>query len=619
MADTSTSSTLDDATLIARLRERFEDARSRRRPIVERWKQNYAIINSRPWARNRARWMPSPDIPEIFPILSSRVAWIRETSPTFDCSPISDPNSPFYEYNLRLANDMKVVLDANWDQEDYDSELEKILWDGDIYGTGISSTLWDPTAAGGQGDGVMLRVDPFTFYPDPDAHNLDECNYMFEVQRITIGELDRRFPGSAQKLQADMGAAGQEKRPDAPPSQLDDQGGPQFTALGKGGADSTGTRVQAQWGGRHVNIWKFRPDDQVLVFFCWMKDTKELDDDEYGGAASQMTDYSAQGPLAAADDGGTDPNGWTRPDPRQTECWRCVVFVNQTVILDEYAEDLWGHGRHPYDRYVPQDMGEFWGKSMVDLLAPSQISLNRLLAAIEHNIWLMGNPILLEDMASGIPRQQITNKPGQRLRVNAGRTVEYLEPPQMEAQMAVQMLQFYIGEMERISGISGMTRGATPTGRNASSVLDSLQEAAFVRIRLAIRNLETMLRGVGEKNASNICEFYDVPRIISMVGPTGQATALAIAGKHFYSPTPEGRTPLRFQLSVEAGSSLPTSKSARMSEADTLFAMQAIDRASVLEAHNWPNRDLVLQRMAAVEAKEGPLQPTARASAQRTS
>lgn len=612
------SAPLDDATLIARLRERFDDAKARRKPIVARWIQNYTIVNSRPWARNRSNWKPAPDIPEIFPILSSRVAWIRETSPTFDASPVADPNSPFYDYNLQLANDMKVVLDANWTQENYDPELEKLLWDGQIYGTGISSTLWDPTAAGGQGDGVMLRVDPFTFYPDPDAHNLDQCNYMFEVQRITLGELDRRFPGSADKLQSDLGAVGQEKQPDPSPSQLDDNGNPQFTALGKGGKDSTGTRVQAQWGTKTSQPYSFRPDDQVLVFFCWMKDTEEVDDDMAGDVTNQMTSYSANGALGKDDGEGDDPNGWTRPEPRQTECWRCVVFVNNTVILDEHAKDLWGHGRHPYDRYVEQEMGEFWGKSMVDLLAPSQISLNRLLAAIEHNIWLMGNPILLEDISSGISRQTITNKPGTRLRVNPGRDVKYLDPPQMQSDMAVNLLQFYIGEMERISGISGMTRGATPTGRNAQGVLDSLQEAAFVRVRLAIRNLETLLRGVGQKNASNICEFYDAPRIISLVGPTGQATALAISGKHFYSPTPEGRTPLRFQIDVEAGSSLPTSKSARMAEADTLFAMMAIDREAVLEAHNWPNRNNVLQRMQMVEAQEGPLQPGARAAAGRT-
>ena len=51
----------------------------------------------------------------------------------------------------------------------------------------------------------------------------------------------------------------------------------------------------------------------------------------------------------------------------------------------------------------------------------------------------------------------------------------------MQPQMAVELLRFYIGEMERISGISGMVRGATRPAGMPASVLDSLQEAAFVQ------------------------------------------------------------------------------------------------------------------------------------------
>lgn len=615
MASTASASTRTqqtDAHLIGELDTLFQDARSRRRPMVSRWLRNYAIVNSRPWSASRASWKPAPDVPEIFPILSARVAWVRETTPQFDAMPVSDPNSAFYDFYLDLGNDLKITMNSCWDEQRFDPELERMLWDVQMYGTGISKTLWDPTAVDGLGNVTMKRVDPFCFYPDPDAHSLDDANYMFEVQRISIAELDRRFPGAAGQL---VGGDGTESLPDDSPSQLGDrgQGSGGLEPLGRSGKNPAGNDTNPRWSLTTEKSAPFRSaTDHVVVYYAWLRETSDARVPELELAADPTT------PRELLDED-EERNPMTRPDKPRTDSWRCVVYCGATVLLDEFADDLWSHGKHPYDRFVEQEMGEFWGRSMVDLLASAQVSVNRLLAAIEHNIWLMGNPIMVEDKRSGIPRATITNRPGQRLTTNPGSKIDWLSPPQMQPQMAVELLRFYIGEMERISGISGMVRGATPTGRNASSVLDAFQEAAFVRVRLMIRNLETMLKGVAEKTASLICEFYDTPRIVSLVGPSGEQTALAIRGEHFYTSSDKGRVPMRFQISVEAGSSLPTSKHARMAEADTLYAMQAIDREAVLEAHNFPGRKEIVKRQAEKEAVEGPMQPTARAAAGRTS
>jgi len=50
-----------------------------------------------------------------------------------------------------------------------------------------------------------------------------------------------------------------------------------------------------------------------------------------------------------------------------------------------------------------------------------------------------------------------------------------------------------------------------------------------------------------------------------------------------------------------AGSSNPTSRQARIAEADALLAMGAIDRQAVLMTHNFPHWQDIEQRM---EAKE---------------
>jgi hypothetical protein len=133
--------------------------------------------------------------------------------------------------------------------------------------------------------------------------------------------------------------------------------------------------------------------------------------------------------------------------------------------------------------------------------------------------------------------------------------------------------------------------------------------------------LEYALKGAGSKAAALIAEFYDVPRVVALAGPTGEQTVTALGGKHFYVPSSNGMLPLRFQLQVQGGSSITTSRSARMAEADQLFAMGAIDEEAVLSAHDFPNWPMIVDRVREMKAANGSLgePPGARAASGRMS
>jgi hypothetical protein len=219
--------------------------------------------------------------------------------------------------------------------------------------------------------------------------------------------------------------------------------------------------------------------------------------------------------------------------------------------MDEPAENLWSHGQHPFDRYVPIETGEFYGTSMVEMMSPMQESINGLLRSMEHNIWLLGNPPFIEDVRAGISRTVMTNKPGQRITKNSGGDAGWLSPPSIAPGVVSELIRFYIDEMERVSGLSAVVRGATPTGRNAQGVIDSVQEAAFVRIRKTRRNLSMTIGSAGEKAAALIVEFYDKPRIVTLLGSCVSITVwsprLLVGGMcHFMLPSrgviPEGAT-----------------------------------------------------------------------------
>jgi hypothetical protein len=261
-------------------------------------------------------------------------------------------------------------------------------------------------------------------------------------------------------------------------------------------------------------------------------------------------------------------------------------------------------------------MGEFWSLSLVEFLVSPQKAMNRVLAALQHNVELTGNPILKEPR--GRSRTPIVNRPGQRLEVGRGEGQDtgWLEPPQLNTAM-IQLLEYYLKRMEAISGMSAVVKGNTPSGRNAQGVVDAVQEAAFVRIRDVLRNMEWALRGVFIKKADLIVSNYTTPRIMSVAGPKSERSSRALKGGHFLIPTPDGRVPFQYQILVDAGARSHTSRSMREDRAVQLFTLGAIDEQALLSDIEYPNAmevsGRVEQKRAAMQMAEPGARERARA------
>ena len=551
-----TSQSDADKALAQKVRGLFQESRTFRRTQVAKWNRNYRALRNRTWLSPQAH-LPALEVPEMVPIVESLVGWLTDQRPTLDVIPAIPPFSTLADQFQTLADDLRVTLNVNWQQNDHETEIEMVVRDGFTYGTGILKTMWDNTLCNGQGDAVIRRIDPYAFYPDPGASSLRDANYMIEARRVSIQELDRRFPGAGALLAETRYNDTIDERPDLDNTSTTPKANP--GPISPSTSSSYGLPGQSR-----ESI--FRDPSGVTILEAWMREHT----------------------TTTADDG----------TPSVKEDWRCVVVAGPHILLNELASDISPAPRHPYETYYMFANGEMWGQSMVELLLPSQIAINRLLSAAQHHIELTGNPVLLENTRSGTQRIAITNKPGQRLPVGDGGKVEWLNPPPMAPNL-LDLIQFHISEMERASGLSAITRGMMPGGRNAASVMDSLQEASFVRVRMASRQLERVLKNTGERIAGYIVKFYTEPRMVSLIGQNGERTSRALKSLHWYIPEDDGSAPLKFVLQVQAGSSLPTSRQARAAEADSLFAMGAIDLMSLLQAHSWPNAQMVYQRKMA--------------------
>ena len=582
-----------EADLLNDLTQLYQLAKMEKGRYASNWRRNYLIVNNRHYATETSV-IGSPNVTdsEVFPILDSRIAWMTDQKIMIDVMPAAFPSSPFGQHMQRLSTDLEQCLDTTFQVLSWDQQIVMALWDSAMFGAGILAAEWDSGLDNGLGNVNIRRVDPWTFYPDPNATSLKDADYLFEVRRMSYAEIERRFPSTSGHLISDainygetsdhFQRPGTDNNPQIPmawPAVLPGSSGNQ-------GAGSWGLEGQTNLHSGSVL------QAGVNVYVCWIRENYRF--------SRQSTDATLVDAESVVSDS-----------------WRVVVYSGRTVLLDELAENLWQESRHPYVRVVDVEMGDFWPTAITSHLAPNQIAINRLLSSLQGNAELVGNPIFLDVADSGLSRAQIMNRPGSRLVMNKSaanaqaQKPDWLRPPDMPAGVA-NLVQFHIGRMENISGLSGPSKGQLPSGRQGQATTQATQEAGFVRIRSSLRNLEASLGELFRLCANLFIQNTNVPRMVAIVGEDGTDSALRLAARHFYMPSRDpGKPsiPMKYSLVVKAGSSAPTSRQSRIAEADALRSMGAIDNQAVLEAHAWPHWQEVVARLqqeaaAAQQAKE---------------
>lgn len=580
---------------LQRCKSAYAYARAAKKQLYTNWKRNWLLLNNRMWSDFRMSWMPSPSDSEVFPIMANLIGWITDQSVVFTVQASAVPNTPWSQTLEEVADDLELVMQSNWKVRNQQGTVTLGLWDAGLFGAAILKAVWDQTLDSGDGDANFVRVDPWNFYPDPQARDETDGEFYCEVRRMSWEEVERRFPKTCDYLLSDMiyevseGGLDSDDRPTnvrTGPAQfpLSQSSGYQGTFQGPGSTNPATSSTGLPGSGRVKAM--ARPEG-VIVYEMWRREnrTTEVPDPHFEAPAS---DPGKEAPLVDVvyDD------------------WEVVVWSSNTILLQAWASDLWQGATHPYSRFVYEDTGEFWPTPLVSHLAPAQIAINRLLAAFQQSAELTGNPILLESSTGRTRNSLAVNRPGQRMAADpqslqAG-APKWLAPPSMSGDVLL-LIRFWIERMENISGLSTISKGKAPAPRTPEATVNQVQESGFVRVRSVLRNLERALRRLGEIEAQLIVENYTRQRILSVLGPEGDRSVVMLRERHFLEATENELAPFRYSLIVNAGSEVPTSRQARIQEATNLFLIKAIDRPALLEAVNWPHWPAMEQRMSQAE------------------
>ena len=558
----------DDAEFVRRLQQLYNQAKQARGNIVNEWRRNFRLTMNR--ASSQLPAAAGIRANEVYPVIDARVGWMTDQEISCSVTPAADPFSPYFSTQDIQAQQLECVINSIYVTDQWYAEIVQMLWNSAMYGAGFLKAGWDQGLEGGKGNVILKSVSPWCLYIDPFAKDLDEAEFIIEVHTMAEGEIERRYPKVALAKIRRALVAGDVSTEHTPPSQ--EQNVPKQGYLIPIDAGQGATT----WGppGGAEQPYSQAAYKAVNVYECWIKEN-----------CIEWVE---------------PPDPKQEPYPVITSEWRVVVHAGGEVLLDEYADNLYSTNRHPYVRYVDVETGELWGSSLVRDIGPCQIALNRLLSLLQNNIEYTGNPIFVGVKHSGMDRSTFINRPGRIYDVDGGPNSQnakpqWLQPPNMPA-VIMEYMSWWRDEIERIAGLQGGQRGEIPSGRATDKQVAATQEAGFIRIRSAQRNLELSLRKAFELIANLIVINYDVPRHVAIVGPEGDMNSIKLAANHFYTPLPEGPAALRFSLLVNAGSAKPTSRAARIQEANALYQMGVVDPQYVLQAYRVSHWQSVLAR-----------------------
>jgi hypothetical protein len=445
------------------INKKYDNAKMAKAPKVQIWKNCIAAYNSEYF-----KSMSKPDYKsdEISNFIFSTIETIKPIMTDNNPKIMVLPKKPT---QITVLDNIQNIIDFEWSRAKMELKLPQAITLALQIGTAIIGMFWDGDDDKGVGNVTPTLINPFNFFVDPFATDMDNAEYAIYATYKHVNQLKNHYPDKANLL--------------------------------NGGAINNKDLVPSGSDVSNVN-------NQVLVLEAWLRDYTTMDieeEDEDGNKVKKrIRKY---------------PNG-----RRIT----CAPELN--VILDD-GENPYDDGKFPFTILKCYDVPfEFWGKGEIEQLLSPQTYINDLMNQIIDNAKLTANMPWVIDKNSGIGKGQLTNRPGLIIRKNPGSEVKRLQPLPMPSYVA-EMVETLKRDIEVISGIHDVTQGRKPGSISAASAIIALQEAAQARIRLKVKLMEQTLGEMGKTWYNRIKQFWIVNRYIRFENEEGQIESKPVAPK----------------------------------------------------------------------------------------
>lgn len=231
-----------------------------------------------------------------------------------------------------------------------------------------------------------------------------------------------------------------------------------------------------------------------------------------------------------------------------------VTIVNNQIIQAGLKGLPYSHGQYPFAKISHIPTGRFYAESTVTDLIPLQMEYNRTQSQIIEAKNRTSKPQVMYDEGSVVP-SKITTEPGLWIPIRPNAQRPQPVPLQDLPAYVVQFNERQQMNFEDISGQHEVTRGQAPGGISAATAIAYLQERDDSYIATTVQSLEQAVQTSARQTLTLVAEYWDVARLIKSTGEDGGYEAVLLKGAEIARGT---------DLRIEAGSALPSSKSARM-------------------------------------------------------
>lgn len=526
-----------DIALVRDLYNKFRVARMAKEPKTTIWDKCISAYNSE-YFKN----MNKPDYKsdEISNFIFSTIETIKPIMVDNDPKIIILPKSP---EGMMVVDKIQNIFDSEWTRSKMGKKLTQAITVALQIGTCPLMVRWNGREDNGLGNVEIVLINPYNFFPDPMATDIDNAEYIIYASYKHVTQLKSAFPSKASLLEG---------------------GTINYSELVSQGTDTS-------------NV-----SNQVLVLECWTRDYTTFDTE-----AEDPDDSTKKVKVRKS----KYPKG------------RIITIAPELDLILDDKQNPYDDGKFPFHLLKCYDVPfEFWGKSEVEQLLSPQTYINDLMNQIIDNAKLTANMPWVLDKNSGIGKGQLTNRPGLIVRKNPGTDVKRLTPPQMPVYVQ-EIIETLKRDVEIISGVHDVTQGRKPGSVSAASAIMALQEAAQARIRLKVKLMELTLGELGQMWYNRIKQFWVTARWIRKNDAVQNFNPQMTPDQAFTTINPQD---LQFDIDfiISAGSTMPQNKNAmldlmiRLAQTVAEDGMPMVDRDTVLTYTNVPDRKKLVQRFA---------------------
>lgn len=569
----------EEKRTLAVVYKHYHKNKAYREKYDHKWLDYYKMFRGKQWKEQRPSYRHSAVINMVFKVIQSHIPIQTDSFPKIEFLP-QEPN------DRELAGILTELAESDWDRQNWILELIDNLYDANIYGIAYGGMEWDADASDGLGEICFETKDPFYQFPDPNARKINDRRQRtyIEAEPIDVEMLKEEYPDKKKFIKPDL---------------IDVMEGDKTDLRDIRYRSPVDAKTIVE-GSRHTEEMQ---NNKALKITLWIDDRTVVEEKqtimEKGSEGQEVpkVEYIQK-----------------RQHPRL----RKICVVGNVVLSDDYVE--YDDNQVPRARMVNYTLPrEFYGISEVEQVESLQVTYNKIVSFALDVMTLMGNPIWVVSQDAGIDTDNLINRPGLIIEPqNPGARVERQQGVALQPGV-LQVLDIIGAQFDEIMGANDTTKGLRPEGVASGRAIEAVQEIGQQRLRQKAKFMDAYLRDLGHMYLSRVFQFYSSPRVARLTNnpdaekyfklhvemvqdkmtgePVREVVYQGLNPDGTLAKTKRFRMVGRFDVKASTGSSLPFSKAERTNTALSMFDRGIFDEEEVLTAHDYPNKEALLERI----------------------